>query len=255
MGRLKLKPIAQRIVSLAAQVQPLRMALVVCCELRPLGPGGAHPYDRAHGVRTGRSVPGYLLNPGDPWDSPTTAYVPAQPSVVRSALAMIPEPQQCHFLDIGCGKGRPLLVATEFDFRAITGIEFSRPLAWIARRNAARFARAHPHRTGIEVVTGDALDYELPKDRLVVFLYNPFGRPLIARLLANIEISLRENPRELYIVYYNPIWADVFDASARLERRYAARLPFDPGEIGFGQDTSDTVVIWQNRGNPHPRPP
>ena len=27
-----------------------------------------------------------------------------------------------------------------------------------------------------------------------------------------------------------------------------------PGEIGYGPDESDAVVIWQNRGNPHPCP-
>lgn len=258
--RLKLQSIVKRIVSIAAQIQPLRIALIAFCELSPFGPGSVrsnrrHPYDRTHGVRTSRVLPSFLINPSDSVDSPTMyAYVPTQPSILRAALAMIPVPQQCHFFDIGCGKGRPLLIATEFDFRAITGIEFSPTLAWIARRNAEIYARAHPQRVRIDVVTGDALAYELPRDKLVLFLYHPFARPLIARLLANIEASLQESEREVYVVYYTPAFADVFDASASFERRYAAQVPCEPGEIAYGNE-ADTVVIWQNRGNPHPRPP
>jgi SAM-dependent methyltransferase len=236
------------------------MALIAYCELRPLGPGHArwnrrHPFDRTHGVRTSRVLPGFLLKPDDPVDFPNIAYVPAQPSIVRAALALIPDPQRCHFLDIGCGKGRPLLIAAEFDFRAITGIELSPTLAWIARRNAAIYAQAHPQRSRIDVVTGDALRCVLPNERLVVFLYHPFERSLIARLLANIEASLRKSKRDVYIVYYNPVFADVFDGSTSLKRSYAAQVPCDPSEIPYGPGESDTVVIWQNRDNPHPRPP
>jgi len=257
---LGLKAIVKRTAWLAAHVPPLRLALIAWYELRPLSAGVPHcnrdhPYDRAHGVRTSRPLPGYLLKPGDPLDAPTTAYGPAQPSIIRTAFAAIPDPQNCHFLDIGCGKGRPLFVATEFGFRAITGVELSPTLAWIARRNATAFARAHRQQTRIDIITGDALAYKLPGGNLVVFLYNTFGRPLIARLLANIEASVRATQRDLYIVYYNPTWADVFDASSSLERRYAAQIRYEPGEIGYGPDESDAVVIWQNRGNPHPRPP
>jgi len=196
-----------------------------------------------------------VLQPGDPVDFPTTSYVPAQPSIIRTALAAIPEPQHCHFLDLGCGKGRPLLIATEFAFPTITGVELFPALANIARQNSAVFSRKYPNRTRINIITGDALAHPLPTENLVIFLYNPFGQELIAQLLDNVEASLCASPRDLYIVYYNPTWADVFDVSTSLERRYAAQLPYDPSEIGYGPHESDAVVIWQNRGNPHPRPP
>ena len=188
-------------------------------------------------------------------DDPKTIYIASQPSIIRQALATIPNPQHCHFLDLGCGKGRALLVATEFRFAAIIGVDLSPTLSRTARRNADVFSRVHPDRTPIAVVTCDALAYELPAEKLVIFLYNPFHRPLIVQLLHRIESSLQAIRRELYIVYYNPVWADVFDASAALERRFAAQLPYDQSEIGYGPDESDVVVVWQNRGNSHRRPP
>jgi hypothetical protein len=117
------------------------------------------------------------------------------------------------------------------------------------------FSRVHPDRIPIAVVTGDALEYELPGEKLLIFLYNTFHRPLIAQLLRRIESSLQAISRDLYIIYYTPVWADVFDASTALERRFAAEIPYDQSEIGYGPGESDVVVVWQNRGNPHPCPP
>jgi SAM-dependent methyltransferase len=239
-----------------AQVPALRPALIAYYEHKTSANNWdkEHPYDRAHGVRTSGMLPGFLLMPGETMDVQTTIYSASQPSIIRRALGTIPDPQHCHFLDLGCGKGRPLLVATEFPFAAIVGVELSPTLARIARRNAAVFSRAHPNRTPIVVIAGDALAHELPREKLVIFLYNPFHRPLIAQLLARVESSFQEISRELYVVYYNPVWADVFDASSALERRFAAQLPYDQSEVGYGPDESDAIVVWQNRGNPHPCP-
>jgi len=212
--------------------------------------GSVHPFDQLHGVDTSGVVPGFLIG-----FASNVGYLGAQPSILRKVLAVIPEPQQCHFLDLGCGKGRPLLVATEFGFRAITGVEVSPGLARIARRNAGIMANAYPDRTRINIVNADARKYRPPAERVVIFLYNTFDEPLMEQFLGNIEASLRQSPRALYIVYYNPVRAGVLDASSALERRYAAQIRYDPGELGYGPDTSDAVVIWQNRGNPHPLPP
>jgi SAM-dependent methyltransferase len=253
-----LKAILKRLIWLAAQVPLLLPAVITFYELKPnkCGWRRKHPYDRVHGVRTSGVVPGFAITPGDPMDAPTNVgYGAAQPSIIRTALAAIPDPQHCHFLDLGCGKGRPLLIATEFGFHAIMGFELSPTLSRIARRNANVFSRTHPDRTRIDIVTGDALVHKLPAGKLTVFLYHPFDRPSMEQLLRNIEASLDTTPHDLYIVYYNPVWADVLDTSTTLERRYAAQIPYAADEIGYGPNESDAVVIWQNRGNPNPRPP
>jgi SAM-dependent methyltransferase len=203
---LSTKAIVRQMLGRAAQIPVLRPALIAYYENKTSTNNWdkQHPCDRAHGVRTSGMLPGFLLRPGEPMDVPTTIYSAAQPSIIRQALATIPDPQHCHFLDLGCGKGRPLLVATEFHFAAIIGVELSPTLSRIARRNADVFSRVHPDRGPIVVVVGDALVHELPAEKLVIFLYNPFHRPLIAQLLRRLESSLETISRELYIVYYNP---------------------------------------------------
>ena len=243
---------------LSARLPPVRRGLIAYFEVvsaRDKGWKRAHPFDRAHGVHTSGMIPGYVLKPGDPWDAPTTAYAAAQPSIIRAALATVPEPRRCHFYDLGCGKGRPLLIATEFGFASITGVELSPAVAAIARRNAAVFARSFPERTAVHIETGDATTPAFPPQPLAIFLYNSFERSLVQRLLTTLTASLHATPREAYFIYYNPTNADLLDAAPEFERRYAAQLPYDASELGYGSAASDTVVVWQDRGNPHPRPP
>jgi SAM-dependent methyltransferase len=237
------KPIVRQILWRAARVPILRPALIAYHENKQLGQG--YPYGRAHGVRTSGMLPGFLLRPGEPLDVPTTIYIAAQPSIIRQALATIPDPQHCHFLDLGCGKGRPLLVATEFGFAAIVGVELSPTLARVARRNADVFPRMHPDRTPIVVLVGDALAHELPAEKLVIFLYNPFHRPLMALLLRRIESSLETSSRELYVVYYNPVGPTCWTRQPLLN---AASLPnFPTIKANSATARMSQMLLWCGR--------
>jgi SAM-dependent methyltransferase len=208
-----------------------------------------HPFDRLHGVDSGGSLPDYMLGPG------ATAYGAAQPSIIRRALSEIPDRQSCQFFDFGCGKGRPLLVAMEFKFAGLTGLEYSPALSRVAARNAAIFSRANPGQRPIKIVTGDALAFPLPDEPITIFLYNSFRQPLMERFIGNLEALLKTHAHGLYVIYYNPVWASILDASPALERRFAAQIPYQPDEAGYGPESSDAVVIWQNRGNANRPPP
>jgi SAM-dependent methyltransferase len=168
--------------------------IVACWERRPSAThwNRKHPYDRLYRVSTSGYIAGFIITPGR-----STAYGAAQPSIIRKALGNIPNPRGCHFVDLGCGKGRPLLIASEFHFAAITGVELSPTLCQIARGNAASVSKTHPGRTSITIVKDDALDYKLPNDPLLIFLYNPFDRLLMMKLIGRIEASLRAAPRDL----------------------------------------------------------
>jgi SAM-dependent methyltransferase len=175
-----------------------------------------------------------------------TVYGGSQPSLVRAALSQVPGLDRCSFVDLGCGKGRPLLVASEYPFRDIVGVELSADLAQIARRNAEVVAERYPARTPIRVEEGDATEFRLPDGDLVVFLYNPFGAPLVAKVVQRVEEALARDPqRRLFVVLYNPVNGALFDASAGLTRRFAAMLDYATEELGFGPDLSDAIMIWQ----------
>jgi hypothetical protein len=67
----------------------------------------------------------------------------ASPTVeVTELLARLPTHDNFTFIDIGSGKGRVLLLAAEFPFRKIVGVEFSPELHATAQRNLTRLRAA-----------------------------------------------------------------------------------------------------------------
>jgi len=204
-----------------------------------------HPFDALLGIDTSGSVAASVCAPERAHE--ISAYGGSQPSIVRRTLHALPEHARYAFMDIGCGKGRPLVVASEFPFRRIVGVELSSMLAAIGRANAAAVTTRHPDRTPIEVDVGDATAVDAPADRVVYFLYHPFGRGLIEAFLRNVERHLDGPVEHAFIVYYNPVHGEVMDESARLVRWSSEMFPYSREEIGFGPDLADTVVVWQTR--------
>ena len=203
-----------------------------------------HPYDVEHGVDTSGSV-----SPADCAPAAVASlispYGGSQPSIVRAAIAALPDHAAYAFVDVGCGKGRALMVASEFPFARLIGVEISDALADIARRNAAVVAQRDPRRTAIEIQVGDATAVHLAAERIVYFMYHPFGRVLTERLVDNLERQLGSGLRHAFVVYYNPVFGDVLDRSPRFARWQADTMSYGDDELGFGPDLCDTVVTWQ----------
>jgi SAM-dependent methyltransferase len=214
-----------------------------------------HPFDRLHGTDTSGFVSAEALRATG--DHPalshgTLFYGGSQPGVLREVLSTLPELETSIFIDLGCGKGRPLLVASEFSFRDIVGIELSEELAAIARANAALIASRYPKRTRVRVEVGDATAYPLPAGNLVLFLYHPFGTELVAKVVRAVEAALAAERRSICVILYNPVNGACFDASPVLTRRFARMMPYAREERGYGPDLADAVVIWQGGNAPLP---
>jgi SAM-dependent methyltransferase len=104
----------------------------------------AHPFDRFYGIDTSGFVPAEELA-SSPFDGGKPGfYAGSQPSIIRTALATLTALEPFTFVDLGCGKGRPLIVASEFPFRDIVGIELSESLARAARTQASIQRRRVP---------------------------------------------------------------------------------------------------------------
>jgi SAM-dependent methyltransferase len=238
----------RRGIELVARFEPIRWVLFKYCDKRYMHLVPIHPFDNQYGIRTSGFLPGFVLRLAYP-EKKTTAYVGyigVQPSIIRRTLSFLPHHNNATFLDLGCGKGRALVVASEFPFRSVIGVEICPELVKVAKENAQVIARNLPEQTPITVIDGNALDYALPEGNLIVFLYNPFGEYLITRLLTRIETALPKKGSSIWVVYINPVWGHIFDTSPTLSRIYAESIPYDPGEIGFGPDSSDVVIIWQD---------
>jgi SAM-dependent methyltransferase len=215
----------------------------------------SHPFDKLYGIDASGFVPAAKIHADPVLAAGINGYLGSQAGVVRDALKALGDTRDYSFVDLGCGKGRVTIVASEFPFREITGIELSPELADIARRNVEKMSRRFPGRPPITIRAGNALDFALPPGKSVIFIYHTFGRELMKQFAAKLESALdAPDASEIFVVYYNPVFGEVLDASPALSRWYADVIPYDPSEIGFGPDESDTVVIWQSTRHARPTP-
>ncbi|MCZ6564571.1 MAG: class I SAM-dependent methyltransferase [Gammaproteobacteria bacterium] len=117
------------------------------------------------------------------------------------------------FLDFGAGKGRVLLIASQFPFKSVVGIEFSRELCEVAKGNIAKIPSSKCAASRVECVHADVIEYALPSNPLVCYFFNPFDRIIMEVVVGRLVESLREFPREIYVIYIHPKHRIVFDNS------------------------------------------
>jgi hypothetical protein len=115
------------------------------------------------------------------------------------------------FVDYGSGKGRVLLLAAEYPFKRIIGVEFAESLVRIARRNVATLGAQGDR---IEMLLMDATEFEPPREPLVLYFFHPFRPPVLRKVLERIQASLDRHPRAAYAVVTGPLdFVSAFDES------------------------------------------
>jgi SAM-dependent methyltransferase len=165
----------------------------------------AEAFDQQFGVDTSGCIHQTELTVNNPNQLHAVSYGGSDPKYFRDAISTLPiDYRQFTFIDFGSGKGRAILLATEYPFRWIVGVEFSEELDTIAKANIRHF-RSNKHRCEhVESICLDATAYPLPNDNLVCYFCNPFDETVMRRVIDKIRDSLEQNPREVFIVYYNP---------------------------------------------------
>jgi hypothetical protein len=92
------------------------------------------------------------------------------------------------FLDYGAGMGRAMVLAAEFPFKRILGVEISNELAAIASNNfSATQKKAKLRCQDIQIIVTDATDFKIPEDVTVIYLNNPFFGSVLNKVLMNIR--------------------------------------------------------------------
>ncbi len=134
-------------------------------------------------------------------------YLPTRPSVARDVLENLPiqDYSEYTFVDLGSGKGRMLLLAAQYPFRGIQGVEFALELHLQGEKNISGDRLSAERRcTDVRSINVDATEYLFPTGKLVVYLFNPFGPEIFAKVLANLATSFARQPRHVILVILNP---------------------------------------------------
>ncbi len=145
-------------------------------------------------------------------------YQPSEPVLFREMLDSLPIAlEDFTFIDLGSGKGRTLLMASDYPFRRIVGVELLAELNAIALQNLARYRSESQKCFAIESHATDARRFEFPDEPSVLYLFNPFPRHVWCDVLANLHRSLLAAPRPVVLIYHNPVHQDIVAAESWLQ--------------------------------------
>jgi hypothetical protein len=125
-----------------------------------------------------------------------------------------PTISQYSFVDLGCGKGRAVMMGSEFLFRQAIGVELNASLAKTAETNLAVWKGAGRAVCPVEILSQDATEFSFPEGPCLLYLFNPFAAPVVKRLIERLEGEFADRPGLLDVIYFNPEAGDVFDAHA-----------------------------------------
>jgi SAM-dependent methyltransferase len=139
-------------------------------------------------------------------------YVPVPEKTMHSVLdiaARVADPREFAFVDLGCGKGRALVMAALRPFQEIRGVELSPRHAELARRNLDALLtgrrRAAVRCADVTVTCANALHAELPDRNLLVFLFRPFKGKVFRGVLDRLHAFRERTGRRVIIAYVCPL--------------------------------------------------
>jgi predicted RNA methylase len=197
----------------------------------------SHPFDAEFGTDTAGLIRAQELLDGHGRKSVyNTAFYATPPSLFQKALARLEvDFNGFTFVDLGAGKGRAILLASNYPFRQVIGVEYARELATVASRNISRYHPPFRLCQDVRCILGDACDFSLPPGPLVIFMWNPFVGLVFERVLTNLEASLQREPREVYVVYLRPNCAQRLDTSPWLKKLWECRLEMTEQDLAAYQ--------------------
>jgi len=152
-----------------------------------------------------------------------SAYQPTDPTQFREMLDALAKDTHLNFpdftfLDLGSGKGRTLLMASDYPFRRILGVELLPALNQIAQQNLRDYKNDSQQCFALESICADATQFSFPDEPLVIYLFNPLGESGLRQVVSSLEQSVRANPRPLYVLYHNPLLEHLFAESNLLHK-------------------------------------
>jgi hypothetical protein len=128
-------------------------------------------------------------------------YRPSPYFVFKWALSAVgAEFSRLSFVDYGAGKGRVLLLASQYPFTAVGGIEFAEELHDNAAMNIAQFPRSRMKCRNVECALEDVVNIGPLDGDAVHYFFDPFAPEVFAEVLKGIVASYHARPRRLYLI-------------------------------------------------------
>jgi SAM-dependent methyltransferase len=153
-------------------------------------------------------------------------YQPTEAALFHEMLYALHEQTACDFrdfvfIDLGSGKGRTLLMASDYPFLRIIGVELMPELHRVAEENLRKYKSETQKCFALQSICADATEFRFPDEPIVLYLFNPLSEAGLRHVIANLEQSLRAHPRKTFVLYHNPLLEHVLNESAGWKKIYA----------------------------------
>lgn len=135
-----------------------------------------------------------------------SAYQPTEPAAFHEMMQSLHiDFAQFTFIDLGSGKGRTLLMASDYPFHRIIGVELLPSLHRIAEENIRLYRSESRRCFSVQSLCENARRFEFPAEPAVLYLFNPLPEAALQEVTRRLADSLRKHPRPLFVIYHNAL--------------------------------------------------
>ncbi len=217
-----------------------------------------HPFDRRHKVDTGGLIYAEALAWGHEHDHESAGYYATAPSLFHQAIVRWSglltgsgyALGDWTFVDIGAGKGRVVMMASEYAFREVVGVELNPGLVKIARKNLRVWMRSARACEDLRFVKGDALSFPLPDGPVVLFFFNSFESEMVRMWLERLVDAAQSRSAPIDLIYVHPEHRELFRQTSAMQLLADEVMPLSEEDAAadvFGV-TMDRYVIYRMPG-------
>jgi hypothetical protein len=121
-----------------------------------------------------------------------------------------------------------VLLAAEYAFREVVGVELNPQLAAVARGNLRWWMRRKRACRHVRIVQQDALSFPLPDGPVVLFFFNSFEEEMVRLWLDRLVEAAATRPAPIDLIYIHPEHHKVFAAIPDVQILADAEIAFSP---------------------------
>jgi SAM-dependent methyltransferase len=229
LGNFSISSAFQRLVALVRGLGVTK-TLSVCVSM--IDDWYVRSFDRKYRVRTS----GHVSLASTSFDPSklrhATAYGPVNAWAFRSLLSKLKLPHALHFVDLGCGLGRACILAAEYGFERVTGVELAPELCAGARKNLSTCRLPASQTQLINIVQGDVLDYCGQTDDDLFFIYRAFSLEFLRTVLRKLAARADEEKKVITLIYSLRLDSVPSPEVVELSRNPEFRKIYEGGSLG-----------------------
>lgn len=123
---------------------------------------------------------------------------------LKVVIKSFPKNTNASIIDFGCGKGGALITLSQCGFRSVDGLDISKDLLLIAKNNLRKL-----NIRNVKLFCSSAASFTELHKYTFIYMFNPFPPPIMNDVISNINESIEKYPREITIIYKNPVCHNV----------------------------------------------